>query len=245
MILISLSISFFFGEKIPPWNFRQESPFEVLIEGFDEWRRDHSKRTLQLDLLSCRGQKTGYGFCGVLATWRDVVFPWVFYVSCWAVWYLSPSWYLRKGGSCNTFSFAFILSLVDLRGFYSTISDKTSGVPLRMKKAPFHFHRLFHAGAEIIHTVYHTSRWSIYKTMSMHYPSLTYNPIDLQFWVDWSFNCRDRGQIFQRFPHPYFVHLEADAGRMEHHSAPSCSCFCRILHIQSESMCNCRFGIAD
>ena len=30
----------------------EESPFEVLIEGFDEWRRDHSKRTLQLDLLA-------------------------------------------------------------------------------------------------------------------------------------------------------------------------------------------------
>lgn len=30
----------------------EESPSEVLIEGFDEWRRDHPRRTLQLDLLS-------------------------------------------------------------------------------------------------------------------------------------------------------------------------------------------------
>jgi len=30
----------------------EESPTEALIEGFDEWRRDHKRRSLQLDLLT-------------------------------------------------------------------------------------------------------------------------------------------------------------------------------------------------
>ncbi|CAK9084840.1 Hypothetical protein (Fragment), partial [Durusdinium trenchii] len=40
----------------------EESPFEALIEGYDEWRRDHQMRTLQLDILA-----------PMLATWNITV----------------------------------------------------------------------------------------------------------------------------------------------------------------------------
>lgn len=58
--------------------------------------------------------------------------------------------------------------------------------------------------------------------------------------MDWSFNCRDKGQIFQ-LSHIPFVHLEADAGRMEHHSGPSCSLiFWRLLQWMAQT--NSYFG---
>ncbi len=226
---------------------RQESPFEVLIEGFDEWRRDHSKRTLQLDLLSCRGQKEdmflwrfGPGQLGEMLFFLG--FSMFFLLGS-----LIPLTFrvLEKGRQLQHF-FPCVHSFISWSQRFlqynqwqyfrdSTKNEEgtislSQAVPCRGRDYTY----IIHPDDQYIKLCPCTTR---------HLPTtqLTFN----FGWIDLS--IVGTGVKSSNVSHIPFVHLEADAGRMEHHGAPSCSCFCRILHIQSESMtmCNCRFGIAD